>query len=140
MNNLSFSSGINKNNTKIQEYLKLYSYLLLDYPVVVHLDLDTLVLKPMDDVFDIMIDPLYDRRSSNNNKFTKHHLMWKEEVDRINNGSGLIDFVFTRDYNMVCLFCLFLVFVFLAQKHKYFIMFVPFRLLRCIHPVCLQKY
>lgn len=116
MNNISFSSGINKNNTKIQEYLKLYSYLLLDYPVVVHLDLDTLVLKPMDDVFDIMIDPLYDRRSSNNNKFTNHHLMWKEEVDRINNGSGLIDFVFTRDYNMVCLFCLFLVFVFLAQK------------------------
>ena len=74
-----------------KEYLKLYSYLLLDYPVVVHLDLDTLVLKPMDDVFDIMTDPLYNRI-----KF-KHHSMWKEEEGR----NGLVDFVFTRDYNMV---------------------------------------
>ena len=74
-----------------KEYLKLYSYLLLDYPVVVHLDLDTLVLKPMDDVFDIMTDPFYSRT-----KF-KHHSMWKEEEGR----NGLVDFVFTRDYNMV---------------------------------------
>ena len=77
-----------------KEYLKLYSYLLLDYPVVVHLDLDTLVLKPMDDVFDIMTDPLYNRI-----KF-KHHSMWKEEEGR----NGLVDFVFTRDYNMVRFF------------------------------------
>ena len=74
-----------------KEYLKLYSYLLLDYPVVVHLDLDTLVLKPMDDVFDIMTDPFYSRINF------KHHSMWKEEEGR----NGLVDFVFTRDYNMV---------------------------------------
>ena len=35
--------------------MKLYSYLLFDYPVVVHLDLDTLVLRPMDDLFDFMV-------------------------------------------------------------------------------------
>lgn len=72
-----------------KEYLKLYSYLQLDYPVVVHLDLDTIVLKPMDDVFDLMLKPSFNR--------SKLDVMWlkpEEFPERV-------DFLFTRDYNMV---------------------------------------
>ncbi|KAK1745682.1 glycogenin [Skeletonema marinoi] len=38
-----------------KEYLKLYSYIQFDYPIVIHLDLDSLILKPMDDLFDVML-------------------------------------------------------------------------------------
>ena len=38
-----------------KEYLKLYSYLQFDYPIVVQLDLDALILKPMDHLFDVML-------------------------------------------------------------------------------------
>ena len=33
----------------------MYAYTLLDYPIVVHLDLDSLVLRPMDDLFLAML-------------------------------------------------------------------------------------
>jgi hypothetical protein len=72
-----------------KEYLKLYSYVQLDYPVVVHLDLDTVVLKPMDDVFDLMLDPLFDR--------SKISAMWLKPEEF----PPRVDFLFTRDYNMV---------------------------------------
>lgn len=39
-----------------KEFIKLYSYTLSDYPVCVHLDMDSVVLKPFDDLFDSMID------------------------------------------------------------------------------------
>ena len=74
-----------------KEYLKLYSYVLHGYPVVVHLDMDYLVLKPMEDVFDIMTDPSYHRP-----KF-QHSAMWTD----MQTYDGSIDFLFTRDYNMV---------------------------------------
>lgn len=38
-----------------KEFIKLYAYTLTDYPVVVHWDLDVLVLTPMDDLYDAMI-------------------------------------------------------------------------------------
>ena len=38
-----------------KELIKLWAYTLTSYPVVVHLDLDTLVLQPMDELFDAMI-------------------------------------------------------------------------------------
>ena len=38
-----------------KEFLKLYSYTLHDYPIVVHLDADTLLNKPMDPLFDAML-------------------------------------------------------------------------------------
>jgi alpha-N-acetylglucosamine transferase len=74
-----------------KEYLKLYSYLLFDYPLVVHLDLDAIVLKPMDDVFDLMLDPTYNSSHFNNST------MWTD----MDTYDGKVDFVFTRDYNMV---------------------------------------
>ncbi len=72
-----------------KEYIKLYSYLLKEYQIVVHMDLDTLVLKPMDDIFDLMLDPAFNR--------SRIDAMWlkPEEFPR------QVDFLFTRDYNMV---------------------------------------
>jgi hypothetical protein len=74
-----------------KEYIKLYSYTLLDYPVVIHLDLDVLVLKPMDDLFDLMISPTYDKKHFQNST------MWAD----LETAHGPVDFLFTRDYNMV---------------------------------------
>ncbi len=74
-----------------KEYLKLYSYLMFDYPVVVHIDMDYLILKPMEDIFDLMTDPSYNRT-----KFQRL-AMWTD----MTNYNGSIDFVHTRDYNMV---------------------------------------
>lgn len=38
------------------ELIKLEAYTLTQYPIVVHLDLDFLLLKPLDDLFDAMLD------------------------------------------------------------------------------------
>ena len=38
-----------------KELVKLEAYTLTQHPVIVHLDLDTLVLKPLDDLFDWML-------------------------------------------------------------------------------------
>lgn len=81
-----------------KEFVKLHAYTLTQHSVVVHLDLDTLVLKPMDKLYDVMIngppkdgsnggievafdDPLISTTTTTNNKNT-------------------IDAFFTRDYNM----------------------------------------
>jgi len=70
-----------------KELIKLWAYTLLDYPVVVHLDLDTLVLQPMDELFDAMIDGPHDEENIPimfNAKFPKK-----------------VDAFFTRDYNLL---------------------------------------
>jgi hypothetical protein len=38
-----------------KELIKLEAYTLTDHPIVVHLDLDVLILKPMDAIFDVMM-------------------------------------------------------------------------------------
>ncbi|KAL7579878.1 hypothetical protein ACA910_004888 [Epithemia clementina (nom. ined.)] len=40
-----------------KEFIKLYAYTLIDHPVVVHWDLDVLVIQPMDDLYDTMLYP-----------------------------------------------------------------------------------
>lgn len=75
-----------------KEYINLYSWLLLDYQVVIHLYLNTLVLKPMDDLFDLMTDPNYDRKNFQN------AAMWTNMGDY---DGDVVDFLFTRDYYMV---------------------------------------
>ena len=78
----------------------MFSYKLFDYPVVLHLDLDTLVLKSMDDVFDLMItdQPTYQQRRL----FGQKYSMWyKNETTTNPTIPERIDFMFTRDYNMV---------------------------------------
>jgi hypothetical protein len=80
-----------------KEYLKLYSYLLLEYPLVVHLDLDTIVLRPMDDVFDVML--LKDDDDARRRHFARTSSMWFQNDTTFM--PNQIDFMFTRDYNMV---------------------------------------
>jgi hypothetical protein len=40
-----------------KELIKLEAYTLTDHPIVVHLDLDVLILRPLDDLFDLMLQP-----------------------------------------------------------------------------------
>eukprot|EP00977_Amphora_coffeiformis_P002022 scaffold381_cov178-Amphora_coffeaeformis.AAC.11 len=72
-----------------KEFLKLYSYTMHDYKVVVHLDMDFIVLKPMDTLFDSFFEP---------DEATKEipHAMWPHERQ----WTGRIETMFTRDYPM----------------------------------------
>ena len=81
-----------------KEYLKLYAYTLLEYPIVIHLDLDSLILRPLDDLFVAML-------GTNGGGHTRDV---KEARSRIsvmfNNAlpeSKDLDAYFTRDYNMI---------------------------------------
>jgi hypothetical protein len=73
-----------------KEFLKLYTFTLLDYPVAVHLDLDTAILRPLDDLFDVMLLPA---------NATKHipAAMWTPNE----NVTHPVNAFFTRDYPMV---------------------------------------
>jgi hypothetical protein len=75
-----------------KEFLKLYSYTLTEHKVVAHLDLDCLVLQPLDDLFDSMIEG---PRSPARKKLP---LQWvKNTTDQPTD----IEAFFTRDYNLV---------------------------------------
>mmetsp|Transcript_31771 Transcript_31771/g.46857 ORF Transcript_31771/g.46857 Transcript_31771/m.46857 type:complete len:434 (+) Transcript_31771:43-1344(+) len=71
-----------------KELIKLEAYTIVQHPIVVHLDLDTLVLKPMDDLFDYMLGKTSD--------LSKLPVMWQE-----NPLPKEVNALFTRDYNMV---------------------------------------
>lgn len=75
-----------------KELIKLEAYTLVQHPVVVHLDLDVLVLQPLDSLFDMMLD------DSGAPVMTNSHieLMWREKPI-----PSKINAFFTRDYNMV---------------------------------------
>lgn len=82
-----------------KEYIKLYSYTLVKYPIVVHLDLDSLVLQPLDDLFHAMLFP-----SPHENTTTKDPhpisppvVMFHKPLPE----SHQLQAYFTRDYNMV---------------------------------------
>lgn len=67
-----------------KEFMKLYAYTLMEHPIVVHWDLDVVVLKPMDDLYDAM---LYDK-DSNRGKVARGRLhiqrpQYQELPDRI---------------------------------------------------------
>lgn len=100
-----------------KEYLKLYAYALLEYPIVVHLDLDSLVLKPLDDLFLAMLgtndnndDDIAssgDQGGGNATDGAKFSTEVSEARSRIpvmfDNPLPVksIDAYFTRDYNMI---------------------------------------
>lgn len=80
-----------------KELIKLEAYTLVDHPIIVHMDLDVLVLKPMDDVIDFMLDPTsYQPGGPNESKLTTLPLMWPQQ-DIPNE----ITLLFTKDYNVV---------------------------------------
>lgn len=75
------------------EFIKLWAYTLVDHPFVVHLDLDTMVLKPMDELFDAAIE--------GDTTKMKDSIMWpREHHDTTRNTEKSINAFFTRDYNM----------------------------------------
>mmetsp|Transcript_20190 Transcript_20190/g.43876 ORF Transcript_20190/g.43876 Transcript_20190/m.43876 type:complete len:476 (-) Transcript_20190:37-1464(-) len=78
-----------------KEYLKLYAYALLDYPIVIHLDLDSLVLKPMDDLFLAMLD---DGVSTTEVAEARSRIpvMFNNPLPE-----KTVDAYFTKDYNMI---------------------------------------
>ncbi len=98
-----------------KEFIKLWAYTLIRHPFVVHLDLDTIVLRPMDEIFDFGLfgTPLTKKVAQNDihmnisanggiesEEAKKDVIMWnKEEQNSITNWSKINAF-FTRDYNM----------------------------------------
>ena len=73
-----------------KEFLKLYALTLEEHEIVVHLDLDTLLLKPLDKVFDAMIQPDSFKKRIGPNAMWH----WEQTVSR------RIEAFFTRDYPM----------------------------------------
>jgi len=73
-----------------KELIKLEAYTIIQHPIVVHLDLDTLVLQPMDKVFDYMLGEASESS-------IQSVIQWKD----LPIPQGEINAFFTRDYNMV---------------------------------------
>jgi len=71
-----------------KEFLKLYAYTLTEHPIVVHLDLDSLILQPLDDLFDAML-------LKDGERGPKLPVMHGKPIPE------KIEGYFTRDYNMV---------------------------------------
>ena len=72
------------------EFIKLWAYTLTDYMFVVHLDLDTMILKPLDELFDAAIK---------GDTTDVDAIMWPAEHHK-GDSSTSINAFFTRDYNM----------------------------------------
>uniref|UniRef100_A0A6U6KUT6 Nucleotide-diphospho-sugar transferase domain-containing protein n=1 Tax=Odontella aurita TaxID=265563 RepID=A0A6U6KUT6_9STRA len=75
-----------------KELLKLYAYTLTDYPVAVHLDVDSILLRPLDDLFDAMIGGGDAAEAAR--RLAVHGGAALPE-------NGPVNFFFTRDYNLV---------------------------------------
>lgn len=73
-----------------KELIKLEAYTLLQHPIIVLVDLDVLVLKPMDPVFDLMLS------TEDNRDISNVPLMWPDRpLPRP------INIFWTKDYNVV---------------------------------------
>eukprot|EP00977_Amphora_coffeiformis_P028451 scaffold35225_cov183-Amphora_coffeaeformis.AAC.3 len=70
-----------------KELLKLFTYTMHDYPIAVHLDLDILILKPLDELFDVVLMP-------DNTMKRIHHALRPEDQTR----TLPVEALFTRDY------------------------------------------
>jgi len=68
-----------------KELIKLEAYTFTEYPVVVHVDLDVLVLKSLDNLFDAML-------GVGDNPISKVELMWPDQPV-----PAKINAFFTRD-------------------------------------------
>jgi hypothetical protein len=81
-----------------KEFIKLYAYDFdpNEFPIVVHLDLDTLILHPLDEVFDAMLVKPYDGIESSSVR-ANLPIMYpgKQQIPTS------IDAMFTRDYGMI---------------------------------------
>ena len=76
-----------------KELIKLEAFRLIQHPVVIHLDLDVLVLQPMDPAIDLL---LYPDQVTERNMHLDSFVMWPERP--LPNELSLL---FTKDYNIV---------------------------------------
>mmetsp|Transcript_4309 Transcript_4309/g.6308 ORF Transcript_4309/g.6308 Transcript_4309/m.6308 type:complete len:520 (-) Transcript_4309:207-1766(-) len=100
-----------------KEFIKLWAYTLDDHPFVVHLDLDTIILRPMDEIFDFglhgkpittstkfvfdtPIDGSDNNKGIENEEAKKDVIMWDKEEQSSGHNWSTINAFFTRDYNM----------------------------------------
>ena len=81
-----------------KELIKLEAYTLTEHPLVVHLDLDVLVLQPLDRLFDFMLAPPRNFHSPREDpELYKNMFMWPEKpLPR-----RRVNALYTLDYNMV---------------------------------------
>ena len=79
---------------KQKELIKLEAFRLTEHPIIVHLDLDVIINKPLDDVLDFMINPEPYRKSPE--LLAKIPIMWPEK-----DIPDDISLIFTKDYNVV---------------------------------------
>ena len=81
-----------------KEFVKLHAYTLVQHEVVVHLDLDTLILRPLDDLFDVMIDGVNKDKEDTNGEQqqTTIEVAFHDPLPT----KQPINAFFTRDYNM----------------------------------------
>ena len=83
-----------------KEFVKLHAYTLMQHPAVVHLDLDTLVMKPMDKLYDAMIQgPPKDGTNGGVDVAFGDPLISPADGAAASSGNE-INAYFTRDYNM----------------------------------------
>jgi lipopolysaccharide biosynthesis glycosyltransferase len=82
-----------------KELIKLEAYTLTQHEIIVHLDLDVLVLKPMDDLFDVMLANTPDATAAAVAK-VQPSLMRPNEPLPVASSATLNAF-YTLDYNMV---------------------------------------
>jgi hypothetical protein len=80
-----------------KEFLKLYGYNLTDYPIVVQLDIDTLILKPLDPLFDALLQQDGSSSPAAIKPLEAKFAMWKNQ--NTNNQMMSVNAFFTRDYN-----------------------------------------
>lgn len=74
-----------------KEFIKLYSYTLTNHPIVVHWDLDVVVLRPLDDLFDAMLFPATSTKGRESRKRLAIQKPYYQKLPK------RIDAFFTRD-------------------------------------------
>lgn len=71
-----------------KELIKLEAFTLTEHPIVVHMDIDTILMKPMDGIFDVMLG-----KPTN---ISDAGIMWEDKPL-----PEYIEAAFTKDYNVV---------------------------------------
>jgi hypothetical protein len=79
-----------------REFLKLWSFTLVQHDIVVHLDVDGFLHRPLDVIFDVML-----QENSPYHEFDNNNTVLEPRFRSHSNFRDLsrIDFAFTRDYN-----------------------------------------
>lgn len=83
-----------------KELMKLYSLTFTNHAVAVHLDLDTLLLQPLDDLFDVIQYPPLHPKGVNARETIAESIAPTHSPD-ISVTNATVNAFFTKDYNMV---------------------------------------